>query len=105
MNRRQSRALVALAGLAVFAPSAWASSRSWTFNGDGNWSETAKWSPNGLPNVSDIAFIGHNDAISRNVTLNVTSTPLDLDIGNVGSGIDTLIQSGAFNLTMGAEAV
>src|SRR5256885_5705422 len=52
-------------------------SGSWTFNGDGSWSESAKWNPV-MPNGGGVAVLGQHrfQNIGHNVTLDI---PVTLD--------------------------
>lgn len=72
----------AVLALTFVSYSARATDTTWTFNGDGNWTETAKWS-NGEPNSSSFnVFIDDGDS-AVTVTLNATRT-----IGSISLGVD-----------------
>src|SRR5437879_2524676 len=51
-------------------------SASWIFNGDGNWSDTTKWSGGAFPDGGGVATFSLNplQAATRNITLDTNVT-------------------------------
>jgi hypothetical protein len=82
-------ALVLLSS-AMVAPVA---ARNWDFNGNGNWSETTKWNPDGLPAPNEAVNIVFTDGTARNVTYDVPAPSLGLlsiDLTGPGATVSTL---------------
>ena len=106
-RRVVNAAIVAAAGMvALPAAAAWAVNKTYVGPASGigaNWNNAANWSPAGLPGSGDAALIVNNDTTNRTVTLDVTAPLNALLIGNSGGGTNTLIQSGAFNLSGDGE--
>ena len=58
----------------------------------------------GVPDLDAFTYLRHNDAIDRNILLNVSTPVLGrLRIGNTSTGLTTLTQSSNFSLSSTAE--
>jgi len=101
-------AATAAAAVSIAMPaSSFGQNRYWVDGvASGNWNVAVNWAsfPSGpggagVPGAADIARITHANATNYNVTLNANAGIQAFLIGNAGTGISTLTQSGAFNIT------
>src|ERR1043165_7307232 len=95
LRARRAATLLLAAAASLLNNTTMAASRICTFNGSASWNVASNWL-GGLPGAADDAFISLADATNRTVTLDTSPTILSLQIGNSGSGTNTLSQTGAF---------
>ncbi|HEX8522759.1 MAG TPA: hypothetical protein VF669_10920 [Tepidisphaeraceae bacterium] len=67
----------------------------------GNWGVAGNWLEGALPAPTDNVFISASGATSRTVTLDISPTIRNLNIGNAGSGTHTLLHNA--NVSLSAE--
>jgi autotransporter-associated beta strand protein len=97
--------LLALLAIAAATSAAYGASGTWTFDGNGNWSDTTKWSggtvADGAGSAADFSTIDITG--DRTVTLDAAHTISTLNFGDAGTPPDhNWILSGPNTLTMGA---
>lgn len=103
--------LVAAAALAVLTRGpAYASSGTWSYDGNDNWSNSARWTPAVVPGTAagDVVSLTNNITANRTVTVNTTSrTAGVLVFGDVSSPYYnfTLAASGGASLTLDNSGV
>jgi len=91
-------ALAACMGAVSFSASA--SVRIWTNTVSGSWSVPGNWSPNGVPNSSDNAYITNSGTYTVYAT-NAVSISSGV-VGGIGnSGVQTLVIDGGITFTCG----
>ena len=111
MTRRQTRRRAWIALALAACPGVALADRYYVGPANGNWNTSANWSATpggpggaGVPDLDAFTYLRHNDAIDRNILLNVSTPVLGrLRIGNTSTGLTTLTQSSNFSISSTAE--